>query len=136
MAKFILRDASVVVNSVDLSDHVESVEVQMGRDDVTNTSMGAQGVGRLPGLRDESFTVTWHQDFAASKVDATLTGLYTAGTSHTVVVKATSAAVSATNPSWTGTCYLLDYPPVSGSVGDSATSDTTFVVDGIITRAV
>lgn len=135
MAKFVLRDASVVVNAVDLSDHVASVEINMSAEDVATTAMGATGVTRLPGLRDESFTITWRQDFAAAEVDATLFPLYSGGTSHTVVVKPTSAAVGATNPTFTGTCYLLEYAPLSGEVGSVADSDTTFVVDGVITRA-
>ena len=136
MGKFVLKDASVVVNSVDLSDHVASVEIATKADDVAVTAMGATGVNRLPGLRDESFKVKWRQDFAAAKVDATLWPLYSGSTSHTVVVKPTSAAVSATNPTFTGTCYLLDYTPLSGDVGSVADSDTTFTVDGVITRAV
>lgn len=136
MATFVLTDCSVVVNSVDLSDHCVQVEVSMSREDVTDTAMGAQGVSRLPGLRDESFTVTWRSDFAAAKVDATLAPLYTAGTLHTVVVKPTSAPVSATNPSYSGSCYLLEFTPISGSVGDIADVETTHLVDGVITRAV
>jgi len=135
VAKFVLKDASVVVNSVDLSDHVASVEISMGAEDVATTAMGATGVTRLPGLRDESITVTWRSDFAAAKVDATLAPLYTGGTPHTVVVKPTSAAVSATNPTYTGTCYLLEFAPIAGGVGDVADVETTFVVDGVITRA-
>lgn len=135
MAKLVLKDCSVVVNAVDLSDHVASVEISTQAADVETTAMGAAGVQRLPGLRDESISITWRQDYAAAKVDATLWPLYSAGTSHTVVVKPTSAAVSATNPTFTATCYLLEYQPVAGDVGDVANADTTFVVDGAITRA-
>lgn len=135
MAKLILRDASVVVNGVDLSTYVKSVEIKSARADEDTTTMGAQGKGRLPGLKDESITVTWRQDFAAAKVDATLWPLYDNGTSHTVVVKPTSAAVSATNPTFTATCYLLDYAPISGDVGSVLDAQTTFSVDGVIVRA-
>lgn len=135
MAKFVLVNASITVNGVDLSDHCRSVEINQSAADVEATCMGATGVGRLQGLRDESFVVTWAQDFASSKVDATLNALYSAGTAHTVVVKATSAAVSATNPKWTATCLLLDYNPIAGKTGDLAEAPTTFKVDGVITRA-
>lgn len=135
MAKFVLKDASIVVNSVDLSDHCVSVEMSMSAEDVPTTAMGATGVTRLPGLRDESINVTWRSDFAAAKVDATLAPLYTGGTSHVVVVKPTSAAVSATNPKYTATCYLLEFSPVSGEVGSVADVETTFVVDGVTVRA-
>lgn len=135
MAKHMIRDASVVWNGVDLSAHVKSVEISSSADDVTTTTMGATGVQRVPGLRDESLSVTWLQDYAAAKVDATIAPLYTAGTSHTVLVKPTSAAVSATNPSFTATGYVLEYQPVAGEVGSAHEVETTFVVDGVWTRA-
>ena len=135
MAHLVLKDADVVVNSVNLSDHVASVEISMSAADIDVTAMTATGIRRLPGLRDESFAVTFLADFAASEVDATLAPLYTGGTSFTVVVKATSAAVSATNPTYTGTCYLLEFSPIAGDVGSRAEVAVTFAVDGVITRA-
>lgn len=136
MAKHMIRDASLVVNGVDLSAHTKSVEISSSAEDVNVTAMGATGVQRVPGLRDESLSVTWLQDYAAAKVDATLSPLYTGGTSFTVVVKPTSAAVSATNPSFTATCYLLEYQPIAGEVGSAHEVESTFVVDGVWTRAV
>lgn len=136
MAKFVLKDADVVVNGVNLSDHVASVEISTSADDVNLTAMGAQGVQRQAGLRDESIKIKWRQDFAAAKVDATLWPIYSGQTTVNVVVKPFSGAVSATNPSYTGSCYLLDYIPLSGDVGSAADADSTFVVDGVITRAV
>lgn len=135
MAKLVLRDASIVINGVDLSNLCSSVEISTQAADVEVTAMGAAGVQRLPGLRDESISVTWRQDYAAGKVDATLWPLYSGGTAFTVDVKPTSAAASATNPKYTGTCYLLEYQPIAGDVGDVASADTTFVVDGALTRA-
>ncbi len=135
MAKFVLKDAFVSVNGVTLSDHVASVEVTMGAEDVPDTAMGASGVGRKPGLRDESFAVTWRQDFAAANVDATLAPLYTGGTLHTVEVRPTSAAVSATNPKYSGSCYLNEWSPIAGEVGSIAEATSSHVVDGVITRA-
>ena len=134
MGKYI-ANPTITVNGVDLSDHARAVEINQSAADVDTTCMGETGVTRMQGLRDESFVVTWAQDFAASKVDATLNALYTAGTAHTVVVKATSAAVSATNPKWTATCVLLDYNPIAGSPGDLTEAPTTFKVSGIIVRA-
>jgi len=135
MAIYMHSDASLVVNSVDLSDHVRSITVNMARDDLDKTVMGASGHGRLPGLRDESFDVTFAGDFASAKVDATLAPLYTNGTSFTVVAKPTSAAVSATNPTYTGTCLLNEFHPIAGDVGALAEVTVTFLVDGVITRA-
>ena len=135
MAHLVLRDASVVVNGVDMSDHFAEIALETSRNIEEDTAMGAEGVSRLPGLRDESITGTLRQDFAASEVDATFWPLYSAGTAFTVVVKPTSAAVSATNPSFTATCLIEEYSPLSGEVGSVLDAEITMPVDGVITRA-
>lgn len=134
MAKLVLKDAKVLINGTDLSANVASVDVNMAAADVDTTAMGASGKDRLPGLRDESFVITWVADWAAAKVDATLQPLYSGGTSHTVEIRPTSAARSATNPAYLGTCYLLDYSPIAGgNVGARAEAKTTHTVAGVIT---
>lgn len=127
MATLVLKDASTVINGVDLSDHVKSVAISSKNVSQDDTAMGDSAQKSKPGLREESMKITFLQDFAASKVDATLNGLYSGGTSHTVVVKPTSAAVSATNPSYTLTGYIEDYPPIGGSVGEMLTTDVTWM---------
>lgn len=119
MAVFVLTDASVTVNSVDLSDYVTSVTLNYEKDSVEVTAMGATGHKFTGGLQNISLDVTFNQDFAASQVAATLDALV--GTTTTVVVKPTSAAVSATNPSYTiSDMYVGSTQPVAGSVGDLA----------------
>ena len=124
-------NAKVLVNSVDLSDHVVSVSISMSKADVETTTMGAYGKGRRPGLADESFKIKFRQDFAAANVDATLAPLYLNGTSHAVEVRPVNAARSATNPAYVASaCYLLDWPSISGDVGSSLDVEATFTVDG------
>lgn len=126
MGKIVLRDCQITVNGVNLSDHVSSVEVNFVKDEVETTNFSGQGRERIAGLKDDSFVVTFQQDYAAGEVDATLFPLYDNETEFTVVVKPTAAAVSATNPSYTGTCILLEYQPLSGSVGDLSETEVTF----------
>lgn len=126
MGKIVLRDCQITVNGVNLSDHVSSVEVNFVKDEVETTNFSGQGRERIAGLKDDSFVVTFQQDYAAGEVDATLFPLYDNETEFTVVVKPTASAVSATNPSYTGTCILLEYQPLSGSVGDLSETEVTF----------
>lgn len=138
MATFVLTDASVTVDAVDLSDRVQSVTVDTGRETQDDTAMGHTARSNSAGLKTASISVTFLQDFAASEVDVTLEALYDAGTEHDVVVKPTSAAVSATNPSYTLTGFIDSYPPIGGSVGDQHTTDVSWVNSGSagIVRAV
>lgn len=126
MAVFVMKDASVVVNSVDLSTYVSSLTLNYEVDQVSIDSMGITGHVFTGGLQNISLDVTFNQDFAATKVAATLDALI--GVPTTVVVKPTSAAVSATNPSYTLTNTLLTATqPVAGTVGDLASMSVTFV---------
>lgn len=134
MAKFVLKDALLIVNSVNLSDHVREIEVDTGADDVDSTTMGASGKAREYGLRDEKITVKWAQDYALANVDATLWPIYSGATKVSIEVRPTSGARSTTNPGYTGTVLLLDYNPLGGAVGALAEASTTFTVDGVLTR--
>lgn len=134
MAIHVLRDAYVSINAVDLSDHAESVELSWNVGVETVTAMGASGVAKLAGLEDNSFSITWLQDFAASEVDATLAPLIRAA-SFAFEIRPTSAAVSATNPKFTGNAILSEYQPVAGEAGGAHKVSTSFEVDGVITRA-
>lgn len=118
MAKVILKDCYIVVNGTNFSDHVNMVTVNLSKDDVETTSFSGGGRERKAGLKDDSFELGFQQDFDAASVDAVLYPLYDLETEFEVEVRPTSAAVSPTNPSYTGDCILLEYSPLDGKVGD------------------
>lgn len=126
MAKLVLRDCQIVVNGTDLSDHVNAVTINLSKDDVDTTSFSGGGRERVAGLKDDSFEVTFQQDFAASEVDAVLYPLWDNETEFTVAVRPTTAAISSTNPEYTGTCILLEYTPLDGKVGDLSETKVSF----------
>ena len=51
-----------------------------------------------------------------------------------VQVTADGAAVSATNPLYSGLAVLQDYSPLSGSVGELSTTPANFMASGPLTR--
>lgn len=119
MAKNIMTNVSVLINSVDLSDHVDTVTVTETSEDIDLTAMGATSRAHAPGLRDDTVTIVFFQDFAASKVDATLSALQGVAAGAPIIIKPVAAAVSTTNPSYTMTGVLLEYSPLNGSVGQA-----------------
>ena len=135
MAVFVLKDASLVVNTVDLSAYVSSITLDYAVDAIAADGMAAtNGHVFLGGLQNNSLAVTLNQDFAASTVAATLDALV--GTTTTVVIKPTSAAVGATNPTYTITnAFLAATQPVNGAVGDLAQMSVTFQ-GGTLVKAV
>lgn len=124
MAVEVLTNASVTVNSVDLSAYVTNVVVDRQKDPVETTAMGATGHTFVGGLQSDTVTINFNQDFAATKVNATLTGLV--GTTTTVLVKHDSGAVSATNPSYSCSGFFAGYSPINGGVGDLNAFTATF----------
>jgi hypothetical protein len=134
--KQILRDCSIVVNGVNFSSATSSVEINASKDDIDTTSFDGSGRERKHGLQDNSIVVNFQQNFDAASVDATLWPLWNAETEFTVTVKPTTAATSATNPAYSGTCILLEYSPLNGSVGELSETSVTFPVQrGTFARA-
>ena len=132
MAQLVLTDASVTINSVDLSDHVKSVTLNYSADMNDDSAMGDTTHSRIGGLKDWSMDIELQQDYASSKVDATLFPLV--GSTFTVIVIPVNAAVTATNPSFSGTGILESYPPIAGAVGDEALASVTIQSAGTLAR--
>ena len=132
MAKFVLTDVKTTINSVDFSDHLATVTLDLSADEVETTAFGGSGFRtRVAGLKDASVTLSFHNDFGnsgSSAVDSTIWGLF--GTQATVVIVPTSGSVSSTNPSYSGLFLVSQANPVSGSVGDLATRDVTWPLAG------
>lgn len=133
MAVFLNNGVSVTVNSVDLSDHVTSITINRNFDELEVTAMGDTGHKFVKGLEASSVTIDFLNDTATSEVLQTLQAAW--GTSVPVVIKQTSAAVSATNPSYTMTCLVNGTTDVNGAVGDLGMQSVTWNVNGAIAIA-
>lgn len=127
MAISVLTNAQVLINGVDLSDHVQKVVLEDTRDQVDITAMGATNKAYTKGLGDGKATITFFQDTAAGKVHATLSPLIGSSTGFSVEVRPTNGARSATNPAFLMTALLFNYGMLNGSVGDASTMDAEFV---------
>lgn len=137
MARIVLTDVSVVINSVNLSDHIASVTISTSEDVIDTSAFSSTisaGRTRVSGLADNSVTLEFHQDFATSEVEQTIYPLI--GNTTTVVVKPTSGSVSGTNPSYTFSALVSEWQPLSGSVGELATASVTWPISGAITKGV
>lgn len=128
MAAFVYTNAYLLMNGVDLSDHVKSISLDFTKAQVETTTMNATPYQTfLPGIGHFTFDVEFNQDFASSSVDATLWNMYNAGTTAAFEIRPVNASRTTTNPGFTGSCYVFDYTPVDGSVGTLASVKVTFV---------
>ena len=133
MAK-VLVDPLIEINSVDLSGGVASVTLSTNVADVTTTNFGSSGnVTRVAGLKDSSISLEFHNDWSSSDVSQTISALV--GSTTTVVVKPVNDTTTATNPSYTMTVLVTEWPYLDGAVGDLATASVTWPVTGAITEA-
>ena len=133
MAVFLNNGVVLTVNAVDLSDHVTAVTINRSFDELEVTAMGDSGHKFVKGLEASSLTIDFLNDTATGEVLQTLQAAW--GTSVTVVVKQSSAAVSATNPSYTMTCLINNTTDINGSVADLSTQSVTWNVNGTIAVA-
>ena len=135
MASFVMNNAEVFIATVDLSVHVKSVTLDTGVNLTDDTAMGDTFVSNAAGLRTWSMSVEFLQDYAASKVDATMNTLLDIGDTVAVTVKPVKGtSTSATNPKYSGTAICESYNPIGGSVGDQAMATASFVSASALTR--
>ncbi len=127
-------NASVIINGVDLSDHVDTATLALARDDVDVTAMGAFGHQHIASLENNKLDLIFFQDFNTSKVDATLFPIFHAGTAVSFRLLGNGTAPSATNPVYSGSVVLIDYSPLGGKVGVAAMAPVSFVMQGTVTE--
>jgi hypothetical protein len=134
MAKQVLKNCYVEINSVDRSTNTSKVSVEWEGDEVEFTTYGSGGAREyLGGLETSKMSFTFKQDVAAAALDSAIWALR--NTLVTVKVRANSSAISTSNPSYEGSVLISKWNPISGKVGDGAETDVTWKVSGLLSRA-
>ena len=133
MAKLVLTNPFVSIAGTDLSTSISSVTLDTKYDIIETTSFGSTAKTRVAGLADNSISIEFFQDFAASSVEATIFPLL--GTAASVVIKPIATTVSTTNPSYTVSALVSEWQPLKGGVGQLATASVTWSISGAIAKA-
>jgi hypothetical protein len=118
MAKFLLKEAFVQLDGVDLSDHCFSLETPSEKEVVDVSGFNPAGTKEsLVGQRDDRCTIGALQDFAAGSVHATMYPCYSTDKPFQVKIRPKkSLAASATNPQYRGYGLLATYNGLSGEL--------------------
>lgn len=135
MAKMVLLAAHVSLATNDLSEYARKCEVTVeveDKDVTTYASLGWKEV--LGGLKSGELGLEFLQDVAATKIDSIMWPLL--GTVVPFVVRLDNAAVSASNPEWTGNVLINGWNPIEGGVGDEASVSVGYPTSGAVVRAV
>lgn len=133
MAKLVFNNPKITINSVDLTDRIAQVSLEMSFAEVETTAFGNSAVTRVAGLGDHTFTASFHQDFASSEVEQTIYPLL--GTTTEITVKPVNITTATDNPLYTFTVLVTEWAPISGSVGELLTADVSWPVSGGVTKS-
>jgi hypothetical protein len=133
MATLVYTNAKIEVNGVDLSDHASEVALNYASEMQDETAMGDSTRVRKGGLKDWSVDATFHQDFAAAKVDATLFSVV--GTTVCVELRPQNICSTAINPIFSGIGVIETYNPLGGAVGSMLDAPVTIQSAGALSRA-
>jgi len=135
VATFVFKNAEVHLGASTgnrITANVVSVTVTQDVETQDETAMGDNSRSYLGGLKTWSVELEVLQDFAAGVLDADITTIM--GTSGRFYCRATTGAVGATNPSYSGVVICQSYTPVSGTVGDVAKASISLIGKGDLTR--
>jgi hypothetical protein len=132
VAKFSATDFDISIAGQDVSSSLAAVTLDISRESLEITAFGNSARRYISGLQDSSVTFSFHQDFAATSIDEIVaTNL---GGTVAVIIKPTSGSVTSSNPSYSFNALVIQHVPYSSNVGDLATQDLTWPVDGDVTR--
>lgn len=135
MAILALTNAKVVVNSVDLSDHVKEIMLEFDAADLDATAFSSTGwQGHIGGIKSGKIDLTFNNDFAVGSVDATLFAAL--GTIIPITANPVNAANSTTNPQYQFNVLVTQTQGPSGKVGDLAEVKVSWPLTGAPVRAV
>ena len=131
MAKLVLTDANITLAGTDISADVAAVTLSSSAAEVETTAFGQGAVTRTGGLKDNSVTLSIHNEY--SSIEGLIYPLI--GSTASIVIKPNGTAVGTANPSYSATVLVTEWTPVNGAVGELNTADVTWPISGTITKA-
>lgn len=133
MAVVALTAEYVALNgSAALNDHVKSATLTVDAAELDASAMGDTWKEVVGGVKSGVLAIEYHDDVAASSVDATLWPLL--GTVVTFELRLSDAAVSTSNPKYTGS-VLVKGLNVGGKHGELPAKTLSLPTSGAVTRA-
>jgi len=125
MAQIVLTDASILINSVDMSAFAHQVKINYLREQKESTTFGSAGKARKAGLYDWSIEVEIYNDFAVGVCDGLLYALV--GIQTPLIIRPVKGtAIGTSNPEYRGNGMLEAWSPLGTPIGDLVTVTAKF----------
>jgi hypothetical protein len=136
MAKHMFWNALITINGVDLSDHIESIEVPVANKELPAAGMGDTSDYNIPGIASiGDFKCTFYQDYEAGSVYQTIFPLWRDRTLFPLTIKADHGATSTVNPLWSLQVFVKTFALAGGKHGERHMASITFSTAGLLTTA-
>ncbi len=127
MAVYFAQNSYFKLGTYDMSSVVQSISLNINYEQLDVTASGDNSRKYLKGLSAHQISGTLFLDQAAIAAGSTRAVLDSLkGTSAAFELAPNGGTASATNPKYSGSCFVNAYTPVNGTIGDVATLDFTF----------
>lgn len=137
MAIYLSNTTYLLLGALNVSDHVQSAELNISYNMLSAKAMVAAGsvVGNpmVKGSANHTLTATLFNDQAVSNIRSILDGAK--GSTLAFAIAANGSTPTTANPVYSGNIYVTDYTPVGGDINTAAMIDFTFDVAGDIVIA-
>lgn len=134
MTLMVLKAAYFAINGVDRSANTSKCEITAEVEEKDVTVFASNGWKEvLGGIASGGVAATLKNDMAAAALDSAMWALF--GTVTTWEARVSNAAVSASNPKYSGNMLIKNWTPISGSPGDVNEASYTWPTSGVVTRA-
>ena len=134
----VYKDARVTWGGVNISAFVRAAALELGADAPESTTMGDNWHEfEAGGLKTAAIELElkWAAG-STTGVDSIFGSTSGLGQSKATTIRATTAAISAANPEYSGSFICTAFTPFQGNVGDHHMANASLVLAGPLSRAV
>lgn len=129
MAIFMGNQVAVIVGTTTISTFVSSVALNREVEAVEITSMTNTSRNYIGGLEASSLSLELFNDFAAASVNSLFEDAL--GTKLNIKLIPVTGTVTATNPSYTMSCYIGSWQPIQATPDSPSTASVTFPITAL-----
>ena len=130
MAIFMGNKVAVIVGTSTISSFVSTVSLNREVEAVTITAMNDTVQNMIGGIEVSSVSMEIFNDFAAASVNSLFEDAI--GSKLAIKLIPVTGTVTATNPSYSMSCLITQWTPISGSTDAAATASVTFPVTALV----
>ena len=129
MAIVMGNQVAVIVGTTTISSFVSSVALNREVEAVEITSMTNTSRNYIGGLEASSLSLELFNDFAAASVNSLFEDAL--GTKLNIKLIPVTGTVTATNPSYSMSCYIGSWQPIQATPDSPSTASVTFPVTAL-----